>query len=67
MYLKQKNMDLSFTPKEVHGLFMPSATVILLGTEKQEEVFMGTLYIFVGYALHGKQRNEKCGTINYRS
>ena len=42
MHWKQENMDSSFTQKEIHGLFNPSVTVILLETGKQEEVFMDT-------------------------
>ena len=47
-------MDSSFIQRDVHGLFKPSVTVILLETEKQEELFMDTLYISVEYQLHGK-------------
>ena len=54
MCWKQEDMGSSFTQKEVHGLFKPSVTVILLETEKQEEVFMDTLCISVEYQLHGK-------------
>ena len=54
MYWKQEDMDSRFTQKDVHSLFKPSVTVILLETGKQEEVFMDTLYISVEYQLHGK-------------
>ena len=40
-------MDSSFTQKEIHGLFKPSVTVILLETGKQEVVFMNTFCISV--------------------
>ena len=49
-------MDLSCTQKEVHGLFKPSVTVILLETGKQEKVFMDTLCISVEYQLIGKAK-----------
>ena len=54
--MKQEDMDSSFTQKEVHGLFKPSVTVILLETGKQEEVFMDTLCISVEYQLHRKAK-----------
>ena len=56
MNCKQKNMELSFTQKEVHGLFKPSMTAILLGVGKQEGVFMGTLCVSLEYQLHGKAK-----------
>ena len=49
-------MDLRITQKEVHGLFMPSVTVILLETGKQEEVFMDSFSISVDYQFHGKAK-----------
>ena len=56
MYQKQKDIDLNFIQKDVHGSFKPSVTVILLETGKQEEVFMDTLYTSVEYQLHGKAK-----------
>ena len=56
MCWKQETMDSSFTQKEIHGLFKPSATVILLETGKQEGLFMDTLCISVEYQLHGKAK-----------
>ena len=53
MRWKQEDMDSSFTQRDVHGLFKPSVTVILLETRKQEG-FMDILYISVEYQLHGK-------------
>ena len=49
-------MDSIFTQKEVHGLFTPSVTVILVETGKQEEMFMDSLSISVDYQFHGKAK-----------
>ena len=49
-------MESSFTQKEAHGLFKPLVTVILLETEKQEEMFMDTWCISLEYQLHGKAK-----------
>ena len=41
-------------------------TVILLKTEKQEEVFMDTLYISVEYQLHGKSKGMRSVVLSTR-
>ena len=42
--------------KEIHGLFKPSVTVILLKTGKQGEAFMDILCSSAEYQLHGKAK-----------
>ena len=54
--LETKTYGLKFYPKDVHGSFKHSVTVILLQTGKQEEVFMDILYTFVVYLLYGKRK-----------
>ena len=53
--LETKRYGLPFYPKRC-SWFIPSVTVILLETGKQEEVFMDSLYISVEYQLHGKAK-----------
>ena len=65
--LETKRYGLKFHPKDDHGSFKPSVTVILLETGKQEEVFIDTCIFLWNTNCMEKRRYEKCGTVNYRS